>query len=94
MRGVSHLVDGSGGMPEMWKRRSMRDVTTVLDPRVGDKMNCPGCGDLLTLTPMDGWGGPHVGCVGRTSHGDWIITVFSNPAQDGPLPPKCGRDEV
>lgn len=31
----------------------MKDVTTVLDPRVGDKMNCPGCDCPLTLTPAE-----------------------------------------
>lgn len=64
----------------------MREPTTVLNPRVGDVLVCPGCGDALKLTPMDGWCGPHVGCVNGTVHSDWILTVFSNPLQDGPLP--------
>lgn len=63
----------------------MKDIVTVLDPFVGDKMDCPGCGDPLTLTEMDGWAGPHCGCVNYTVHSDWILTVFSNPAQHGPL---------
>lgn len=53
----------------------MREPTTVHNPTVGDKLECPGCGDMLTLTPMDGWSGPHCGCVDRTCHTDWIITT-------------------
>lgn len=64
----------------------MRTPTTVLDPRIGDKMTCPGCDDPVTLTPQDGWCGPHVSCVGSTMHSDWIITTFSNLAQENPLP--------
>lgn len=60
--------------------------TTVLDPRVGDKMTCPGCGDLVTLTAQDGWCGPHTSCHHGTVHSDWIITKFSNPNQQNPLP--------
>jgi len=62
----------------------MKDITTVLDPHIGDQMNCPGCDCLLELTPMDGWCGPHITCVGLTAHTDWIITVFSNPGQVNP----------
>jgi hypothetical protein len=61
----------------------MREPTTVYNPRVGDTLKCPGCGDMLRLTPMDGWCGPHVSCVDRTVHTDWIVTVL-NPPRDNP----------
>lgn len=48
---------------------------TVHNPTVGDRLECPACGDALTLTPMDGWCGPHVSCVNGTVHTDWIITT-------------------
>lgn len=62
----------------------MREPTTVHNPRVGDKLECPGCGDTLTLTPMDGWCGPHVSCVDGTVHTDWIVTTLANPDQQNP----------
>lgn len=57
----------------------MRQPTTVRDPRIGDVLVCPGCGDTLTLTAMDGWCGPHVSCVNGTVHTDWILTVYTKP---------------
>ena len=57
----------------------MKDITTVLDPRVGDRIICPGCDKKVEMTPMDGWYGNGHTCVGGTLHGDWIITTFSTP---------------
>lgn len=72
----------------------MREPTTVLDPRVGDKLECPGCEDPVWMTEMDGWCGPHVSCIGGTRHTDWIITVFSNPAQCNPLRRRDDRQQT
>lgn len=30
-------------------------MVVVVDPKVGDKMSCPGCGETLTLDSGDGW---------------------------------------
>jgi hypothetical protein len=64
----------------------VRYTTTVVDPHVGDRILCPGCDETVTLTPQDGWGNPGHSCIGDTTHDAWIVTVFSNPAQDNPLP--------
>lgn len=64
----------------------MKQPTTVLDPRVGDRMTCPGCDQLVEMTPQDGWYGNGYTCTRFTTHSDWILTVFSNPLQHNPLP--------
>lgn len=53
----------------------MSDV--VIDPRVGDTMTCPGCGEKVTLDWADGWRNDNgLTCKpARTTHSDHIVTL-------------------
>lgn len=58
----------------------MGDV--VIDPKVGDSMMCPGCGERVTLDWADGWRSDNgLTCKpARTTHSEHIVTLVSKPS--------------
>ncbi|OZE35635.1 hypothetical protein CH259_16545 [Rhodococcus sp. 05-2254-4] len=51
----------------------------VINPEVGDKLKCPGCGEMLTLDWANGWRNSNgYGCKpARTTHSDHIVTLVT-----------------
>lgn len=60
----------------------MRDSApnlTIIDPRIGDKVDCPGCGEVLTLDWADGWRNDNgLTCYpANTTHSDHVKTEMT-----------------
>ena len=64
----------------------MADMTDVIvNPKTGDTMQCPGCGEVLVLDWADGWRNDNgLTCEPpMTTHSDHIVTLTTSEEPAG-----------
>jgi hypothetical protein len=55
----------------------------IVNPKAGDTITCPGCGEKVTLDWADGWRNDNgFTCKPyRTTHSEHIVTLITHPTE-------------